>query len=224
MNANDIKSTLYSYPRTPHLPTSPGATSDDKWASKEAIAYLASGIELVVSEKMDGGNVSLYPDYFHGRSRDGVSQPWETYAKQLWSKIRFDINPGWRISCESMYARRSVAYDNLASPLYVFGIWDETNTLLDWDSMTEWAELIGLPVVPTLYRGTSFKDATAAWGKALNTDVSEGFVLRDAGRIAYEDFNKKVAKHVRANHVQTSASWRQRDDFAVNGFVASVMD
>ena len=213
------QSQLFSYPRTPHLPMSPGATSDDKHASPETIAYLKSGIELVTTIKMDGGNVSLYPDYFHARSLDSGTHSWDTLAKQIWSRVRFDIPAGWRISCESMLARRSIAYDGLLSPLYIIGVWDETNALLSFDETQEWAELFGLPTVEPIYRGTSYKEATTVWAKNFNPDTSEGFVVRDAGKIRYEDFAKRTAKFVRANHITTNVDWRHRDDFALNTFV-----
>jgi RNA ligase len=209
---------IVKYPRTPHLPSSPGATSDDKWASKDALTYLDSGIELITSEKLDGGNLTWSRDHFHGRSIDSGTHAWDTQARAEWAQKRWDIPEGWRVSGESMMARRSVAYDNLPGVFIVFGVWDETNTLLDFDSMTEWAELLDLPVVPLLYRGADLKEATSIWAKTHNTETSEGFVVRDAGRIAYEDFGSKVAKWVRADHVRTSASWRHRDDFALNTF------
>lgn len=211
-------STLYSYPRTPHLPGSPGSTSDDKHASASTMSYLQSGVPLVTSVKMDGGNVSLYPDAFHGRSKDSGTHPWDTYAKQIWSRVRFDIPEGWRVSCESLYARRSVAYDNLESPLYIIGIWDDSNALISWEDTKEWAEMFNLPTVPPIYEGADFKAASTAWMKQFNPETSEGFVIRDAGKIPYELFGSRVAKYVRANHVQTSADWRHRDDFALNGF------
>lgn len=211
-------SELYSYPRTPHIPESPGATSDDKHASKDTIAYLASGIELVVTEKMDGSNLSLYRDAFHGRSKDSGTHPWDTYAKQIWSQVRFDIPEGWRISCESMYARRSVAYDNLESPLYIIGIWNENNNLISWKDTVEWGQMFGLPTVPPIYSGTDFKEAKTVWLKNFNDETSEGFVIRDEGEVPYKEFGNRVVKYVRANHVRTRADWRHRDDFALNTF------
>ena len=213
-----VESKLYSYPRTPHLPGSPGATSDDKHASKETIAQLSSGIELVTTLKLDGGNVSCYPDAFHARSIDSGTHPWETYAKRLWTQLRFDIPEGWRLSCESMYARRSIAYENLESPLYIIGIWNERNTLLSWDDTVEWAKLFNLPTVPPIYRGTDFKEACTVWHREFDPATNEGFVVRSAGEVSYEEFHLNFAKYVRANHVQTSADWRHRDDFAVNTF------
>lgn len=204
------------YPRTPHLPFSPGATSDDKHITQETLAYLQSGIELITTEKMDGGNYSFTRSGSFARSLDSGTHSWDTKAKALWAKIRWDIPEGWRISGESLHARRSVGYENLDDIYLVFGIWDETNTLLDWDSMVEYAELLGLSTVPVLYRGTDFKQAVTAWEKVKDTQSSEGFVVRSAGRIAYDKFGKNFAKWVRPNHVTTSASWRGRDDWAVN--------
>lgn len=207
------------YPRTPHLPFSPGATSDDKYASAEAIAHLSSGIELVCSEKFDGGNYSMTRSSSFARSLDSGTHSWDTKAKALWARVRWDIPEGWRISGESMHARRSVGYDNLPDIYLVFGIWDETNTLLDWDSTVEFAELLGLSTVTPLYRGNDYKQAVTAWKAVKDESFSEGFVVRSAGRIAYNDFNMNVAKWVRANHVTTDASWRGRDDWAENGVV-----
>jgi hypothetical protein len=208
------------YPRTPHLPQSPGSTSDDKWASPETLAYLNSGIELVTTTKMDGGNLSWYRDFFHGRSLDSGTHAWDTQARALWAQVRHDIPEGWRISGESMYARRSVSYENLPGVFIVFGIWNEHNEALAWDEVEEWAGLLGLPTVPVLYRGTSFKDATEAWGKVHTDAESEGFVVRDAGRFPYAEFESHVVKWVREGHVRTNADWRHRDDFAINTFAS----
>jgi hypothetical protein len=210
---------VFKYPRTPHLPQSEGMTDDDKMASPATLAYLQSGIELVVTEKMDGGNLTFYPNYFHGRSLDSGTHAWDQHAKSLWASVRHDIPQGWRVSGESMYARRSVSYDGLPGVFLVFGVWDDTNTLLSYDEMVEWAGLLGLPVVPLLYRGNDYSKAVKAWGELKDSQTSEGFVVRDAGRIPYDEFANRVGKFVRANHVRTSADWRHRDDCAVNTFV-----
>lgn len=207
------------YPRTPHLRTSPGATSDDKWLKDDALAHLSSGVELVVTEKMDGGNLTMTRNHFFARSLDSGSNVWDFPAKALWASLRYEIPEGWRVTGESMYARRSVSYDELPGPFIVFGIWNDEGDLLSWDDMNEWAELLGLPVAPLLYRGTDFDAATKAWASSLDVEKSEGFVLRDAGKIPGKRFASFVAKWVRANHVRTDANWRSRDDFDTNTFV-----
>ena len=209
----------HKYPRTPHLPGSPGMTEDDKRISAAGLANLRDGRELVVTEKMDGGNLTWYRDAFHGRSLDSGTHAWDTAARALWAQVRFDIPEGWRISGESMWARRSVPYEKLPGVYIVFGIWDENQVLRPWDETVEWATLLGLPTAPLLYRGTDFKLATSAWREQRDEEASEGFVVRDAGAFSQAEFGLHIAKWVRAGHVRTRDDWRHRDDFATNTFI-----
>jgi hypothetical protein len=204
------------YPRTAHLPQSPGATSDDKFITSDGLAVLRASTEFLTTEKMDGGNVTMTRNHFFARSLDSGTHAWDTPAKALWASVRYQIPEGWRVSGESLYARRSVGYDSLPGFYMVFGVWDENDNLLDWEFTEEFAKELGLPTVPVLYRGDSFDDAVTVWSKTMNTDVSEGFVVRDAGTIAEKDFRSKVGKWVRSGHVTTSADWRHRDDFDLN--------
>ena len=52
------------YPRTFHLPDSPGATADDK--VQHDLSWLDG--ELVVTEKLDGGNLTFTRDAMYARS------------------------------------------------------------------------------------------------------------------------------------------------------------
>lgn len=205
------------YPRTPHIPMSPGATCDDKFASPETMRFLQSGVPLVVTEKMDGGNVTMEHDRVHARSLESTMGPWENPLKALWAQVRQNIPENWSISGESLYARRSVSYDNLPEIYMIFGIWDGEKALA-WDEVEEWAEMIEIPTVPVLYRGNDYQEASTIWFQKRNPENSEGFVIRHAGSFMYNDFSMNVAKYVRANHVQTTADWRNRDDFSVNSF------
>ncbi len=57
----------YKYHRTPHLPFSEGATSDDKILKTDDHFYRME--DVVVTIKMDGENTTVYPDgTFHARS------------------------------------------------------------------------------------------------------------------------------------------------------------
>ena len=202
------------YPRTFHLPDSPGATQDDK--VQHDLSWLDG--ELVVTEKLDGGNLTFTRDAMFGRSVDSGTQPWDRPAKALWAMTSYRIPDDWRVCGESMWARRSIAYSDLPGVFIVFGIWDETNTLLGWDDTVDWANRLELPVVPVLYRGGSLSEARAAWAAQRDAETSEGFVVRAAGRIPADRFPHQVLKWVRAGHVRTPDSWRHRDDFPVNEF------
>ena len=150
------------YPRTFHLPDSPGATADDR--IQHDLSWLDG--ELVVTEKLDGGNLTFTRDAMYARSLDSGTQPWDRPAKALWAMTAYRIPDDWRVCGESMWARRSIAYRDLPGVFIVFGIWDETDTLLGWDDTVDWARRLELPVVPVLYRGGSLTEARAAWAGA----------------------------------------------------------
>lgn len=95
----------FKYPRTPHLPWSPGFTADDL---RNKTTALFDGKEVVVTEKMDGENTTMYRDYIHARSVDGRSHPSRAWVKQLHGRICFDIPEGWRFCGENMYAQHSI--------------------------------------------------------------------------------------------------------------------
>ena len=202
------------YPRTYHLPDSPGATTDDRVQTD--LSWLDG--ELVVTEKLDGGNLTFTRDAMHARSVDSGTHPWDRPAKALWAMTAHRIPDDWRVCGESMWARRSIAYADLPGVFIVFGIWDETNTLLGWDDTVDWARRLELPVVPVLYRGGSLTEARNARATQRNAENSEGYVLRSAGRIPAADFPLKLLKWVRPNHIRTEATWRHRDDFPLNEF------
>lgn len=205
------------YPRTPHLPWSPGMTSEDRVISVGGMRALESS-PLVVTEKMDGGNVTLMRDAFYARSIDSGTPRWERYAKSEWARIAHDIPAGWRVSAESLWARRSVAYDNLEAPILVFGVWSET-CLLSWEDTEQWAEMLGLHTVPVLGYPESPEEGYRVWSRRRDERCSEGFVVRDAREFSAEEFPLRVAKWVRPNHVQTAAAaWRHQHVFPVNGF------
>jgi hypothetical protein len=202
-----------THPRTYHLPDSPGATADDQVQPDPS--WLDG--ELVVTEKLDGGPLTFTRDTIYGRSPGTRTLPWDRPAKALWAMTSHRIPDDWRVCGESMWARRSIAYADLPGVFIVFGIWDETNTLLGWDDTVDWARRLELPVVPVLYRGGSLTEARAAWAAQRTPDDSEGFVVRAAGRIPAAEFPHLVLQWKRPDHVRSAASCHD-DDFPVNEF------
>ena len=192
----------HKYPRTPHLPWSPGASPDDLLLDS---LDCFSGREVVITEKLDGENTTLYPEGLHARSIDGRHHPSRDWVKSLHGSIRHLIPAGFRVCGENLYARHSIAYEELRSYFYVFSIWNQDNLCLRWDETLEWSELLGLEVVPTLLRGRWDEAATRAL--ALDFLRQEGYVVRTTAAFAYDDFGRHVAKWVRTGHVQTDEHW-----------------
>ena len=65
------------YPTTPHLPFSLGIQSDDRRV--QTLDGLV-GREVVVTEKMDGENTTMYVDHIHARSLDSRHHPSRDWA------------------------------------------------------------------------------------------------------------------------------------------------
>lgn len=202
------------YPRTHHLPWSPGITEDDR-----VMGSLAAfeGRRVIVTRKMDGENTSLYRDRYHARSVDSGPHPSRDYVKGIWGRIRGDIPDGWRVCGENLYARHSIAYRNLPSYLLAFSIWDERNGCLAWDDTLEWFALLGLEPVPVLYDGPYDEVLIRGLWTPDQWDTSEGYVVRTADGFPYGAFRAHVGKFVRPGHVQTSKHWLAGQAIEPNG-------
>lgn len=167
----------------------------------------------MVTEKMDGENCTMYRDGLHARSTDGRDHPSRSWVKRLHAGIRFGIPKGWRVCGENLYARHSIAYDGLPSYFLVFGIYDESNRLLDWERTVTLSRTLGLRCVPLLYRGPydleRIQDCYTGRSR-FGHSMQEGYVLRPAGSILWEDHETSLLKFVREGHVQTDGKWMHR--------------
>ncbi len=192
------------YPRTHHLPWSPGVTDDDRVIHSMA-AF--ENVRVIVTEKMDGENTSLYNNYTHARSIDSRSHPTRDWVKGFWSNFGYDIPEGWRVCGENLYAKHSIEYTDLPTYFMGFSIWDDRNTCLSWDSTLEWFQLLGITPVPILYDGIyDEKLVKSLWDQTKST-THEGYVIRVADSFTISQFRTHVGKFVRAGHVQTSKHW-----------------
>lgn len=192
------------YPRTFHFPWSPGKTSDDKvLKSYERLL----GKEVVVTEKMDGENTTLYWNgQSHARSLDSANHPSRNWVKGFHSKIQHKIPDGCRICGENLYAAHSLKYYNLKSFFYGFSMW-EGEYCFGWDFTMGCFEELGIEPVPVLWRGIFDEDLLKELASNLDPNTQEGFVVRTADGFFMEYFKECVVKYVRANHVAVSEHW-----------------
>lgn len=223
------------YPRTPHLPWSPGATLDD--VRSNSVTQF-EGREVVVTAKMDGECSKIYSDgYTHARSIDSKMHPSRAHMRALAARVGQEGMPR-RLSLagENCYALHSLWYDRLPAYFMVFGAYmgDEC---LSWDDTLEWCEMLDLTPVPVLYRGVWDEAAVKACmppgsaGAGASTCASdpltarkrwdvlghradrfavgqEGYVVRVASAFPTALFGERCAKFVRKNHVTcTDEHW-----------------
>jgi len=192
------------YPRTYHLPWSPGTTDDDRVLPSVSVF---EGREIVMTEKMDGENTTMYHDYIHARSLDSASHPSRGWVKNLHGYIQADIPVGWRLCGENLFAKHSIGYDSLPSYFMLFSIWNEHNMCLGWDEMCLYAEMLGLQVVPVLYRGIWDEAKIRQIERSLDLQTTEGYTVRVTDPFSYGAFRHSIAKFVRASHVVSTHNW-----------------
>ena len=194
------------YPRTPHVPWSPGINDDDIASNTSVLQDLIDAYPVVITEKMDGECTTMYNDHIHARSLSSGYHPSRTRVRQLHSRISYLIPDCWRICGENMQAVHSIKYDDLPDWFLAFSIWDEQNRCLDWANSMEWFDLLGVKTVPVLYHGILTIDQLTEFHERLLSQ-QEGYVIRNADSFDYDDFAKNVFKWVRPNHVRTDQHW-----------------
>ena len=199
---------LVKYPRTFHLPWSEGRTSDDKVLLTDDIFV---GKQVVVTEKMDGENTTMYSDNIHARSLDSRNHSSRNWIKSFWGGIKHDIPANWRICGENVYAQHAIAYDSLESYFYGFSIWDD-NQCMSWDDTVAYFTMLDIPSVPVLYSGIYDRDIIMNLWNGTDQNKHEGYVIRTANGFDYDDFAQCVAKYVRKGHVADGDEhWMHRE-------------
>lgn len=195
---------MKKYGRTYHLPISAGVMSDDKIIAD--LSPLTNASDVVFTEKMDGENTTIHAQGCHARSPNSGYHPSRDWVKAFAAGISPALSENERIVGEYLFARHSVAYDNLSSYFLGFA-WIVEGVVQGWDdTIARFAELGILPV-PTLHRGT-FSDATVAKVlDQLDLNAQEGFVVRVADAFSEADMPTHMAKYVRADHVQSDKHW-----------------
>ena len=202
---------MSKYNRTYHLPWSPGTTSDDRISpSVESLI----GIDIVITEKLDGENTGMTKDGVYARSHAAfTTSPWSREVRQINERIKRDISDGVFIFGENMEGIHSIEYTNLTSYFYIFGVRDN-NIWISWNDVEEYSYLLDIPTVPVLFKGVvnSEKELKELTEKLVSQPSAlggsrEGIVVRNAGIFHNDDFAKNVMKWVRKGHVNTDEHW-----------------
>ncbi len=211
---------MAKYPRTYHLPWSPGTTSDDRIA-KSVDTLL--GVDLVITEKLDGENCGMDRGGVYARSHAAyTTSAWSREVRALNARIGRDIPEDEMLFGENMEGIHSIEYSELTSYYYLFGIrkkltfqnGEERGIWFPWKAVEEYAFLLDIPTVPVLFKGTvtSEKELKLLTEELCNQPSAlggkrEGIVIRNSETFLDEEFSKNVMKWVRKNHVSTDEHW-----------------
>lgn len=198
------------YPRTYHLPWSPGMHDDDRMMPNVDIF---EGRRVVVMEKLDGENTTMYNDHIHARSVTSGGHASRDWIRAFHGRIAHSIPEDWRINVENVFAKHSIKYEGLETYAYGFAIWDEKNHRLTWDQTLEWFELLGISPCPVIYHGIYDKkviETKYAEYKAVREEAGgqiEGYVIQVDESYHFSQFKNFVGKYVRKGHVLTNQHW-----------------
>ena len=206
------------YPRTYHVPFSPGATSDDKRLSEEDFIKHFTYKRLIFSEKLDGENCAITHFDCYARSHGAPTRsPWSI---NLWGndgllwRIKDSIGEDETIYGENLYGEHSIHYNKLTSYFHLFAA-NNNKEWYSWDDVELMGRILGIPTVPVLGSGyiTSVDELKGIIDEYMKQpsaygDTKEGVVIRVMDAFSVEEpFYHNVCKYVRANHVQTDEHW-----------------
>ena len=143
------------YPRTQHLLHSLGATSDDKRVASHDHLI---GVEVVITEKIDGENRCMTRDAVFARTHAvPVRSPWASWARRRHAEVRWDIDPGLSVFMEDAAATHSIWYRRMVETrqyLHLFGVRDDaTRMWWSWDDVELMSEILNIPAAHVIFRG-----------------------------------------------------------------------
>ena len=195
---------MIKYLRTPHLPFSEGMTKDDRvWKD----THYFDQTEVVVTEKMDGENTTIYRNACHARSLSSIHRKDHAWLLNYMQNFQYNIPENWRVCGEYLFAKHSIFYSNLESYFLVFSVWNERNICLSWEETEQFCKQLHLPMVPVLYQGIYDESLIQTLAKTVVQHGGEGLVVRKRDSFSYHDFDQSIAKFVRRDHVQTTKHW-----------------
>ena len=202
------------------MPWSPGGTNDDKRA---ASCDKLIDVPLIITEKMDGSNTSLEADGCFARTHAGApTHKSFDGLKALHAAIKHKIPGNYQLFGEWCFAKHSIEYAELPGYFLLFNVREMNeeipNMWLSWESVELWAEEVGVPTVPVLFKGSVHSEKelkelveSLMIQPSVCGGIREGVVARMADEFFDIDFSSYVMKCVRANHVQTDDHWKDQE-------------
>lgn len=142
------------YPSTPHLPFSPGVNPDDVVGSAHAAVGAGVGDDVVITEKLDGGNCCVKAGgavFARTHSKVATHKSFDT-VKAMFAGLKHMMPEGVDLYGENMTAVHSINYSGLRSYFYLFAA-RRGDTWLGWEEICAIAATLGIPTVPLVFRG-----------------------------------------------------------------------
>lgn len=193
---------------------------DDTYHEDESVFL---NTEVVITEKLDGGNTCLFRGEVYARSVESPSHDGWMAMVRKHHAYKTRLFDGLVFNGEDLYGIHSIQYEpipenetfRLFSVRMLLG--DDKVRRLSWDMTESFARAhLQVPLVPVLFRGTFTKESQIRdWfmdNLPLPSTIGgprEGFVLRVTDGFDDAEWSTYGMKFVRPNHVQTDQHWRK---------------
>lgn len=177
------------YPRTPHLWPTTQHPSRLVLSPVEAERWLHEPV--IVEEKLDGANVSLWwDDGVRVASRGGLGSMdragqlgrLRALTAERTETLRGLLADGWVLYAEWLWLRHGVAYDRLPDWLVALDLWHPKRGFADVVTRDGRCAAAGVPLPPRLFDGVLGQRQTVlsllAASHFSSTDPAEGLILR----------------------------------------------
>lgn len=192
---------LVKHPTTPYLDISPSQGR----AMVRSSDFL--GCHVTVTEKMDGEIATIYQDgRYHPRSLTYSSHWSRDVVKQLIPGITPAIKPNEMFVFENMYARHTIAYDDLEDYLYLLYI-VRNGMVIGTRETQRIASNNKFATPKVLFSGTlrSISQLRELSG------YKEGYVIRWSNPFPYNELHMFTAKYVVDGFIQEGEEhWRSK--------------
>lgn len=203
------------YPRTFHLPWSPGGTDDDK--RMKSVSGLI-GKPIVITEKLDGSNSCLSREGIFARSHSGPpAHKSFDLLKSKYYEIKHLLKEGEQIFGENCFAVHSIEYEKMSDFFFVFGILNN-GKWLSWVDTEKRVRELGLKLAPLLFEGqaSTVKELESLTNRLAMQKSSfggdrEGLVIRVSESFLNDNFSSSIGKWVRKDHIQSDEHWKNQE-------------
>lgn len=198
---------------TGHWPESKTVHRDDTYMTNPQMFV---GREIVITEKLDGGNTCLARGEVYARSTGLPSHDgWFAMVRKHHGWKTVNDAPDLYTYGEDLYGIHSIEYAAMKEQetYHVFAV-RQQDTFLSWDDVELRAMELDCPTTPVRFRGvvSSIREITAIFESIVAGPSSiggpcEGGCIRVASDFPADQFSSMTAKYVRPKHVQTDEHW-----------------
>lgn len=184
----------------------------------------------------NGSRPGKYMDVLHGKQGEGgiyweqkvhqkLPDRLQVFGEFMYPKHSIHYGCDCETECNDIGPNLSdlTGISDKRSYFQIFGVYDKKyNIWLSWPETEKVADELGLPTTPVIYcendnDNATFTNKNEAINKLLEyahqvtRNGGEGIVVRSKYPFHYSQFNIRLGKYVRPNHVNTDEHWKNKE-------------